>query len=79
MVHKKQRKMWPFPHYEAGGGGGGGRKSHSLGNFFAAQKLFVCHKEAPKPTFVFTPNFRHARYCKYLCVKTSCTNGGRHL
>ena len=32
------------------GGGGGGHRSHSLGDLFAAQKPFVCHKEAPKQT-----------------------------
>ena len=29
-------------------GGGGGRRSHSLGDFVAAQKPFVCLKQAPK-------------------------------
>ena len=28
--------------------GGGGQRSHSLGDFFAAQKPCVCLKEAPK-------------------------------
>ena len=28
----------------------GGRRSHSLRDFFAAQKPFVCFKEAPKQT-----------------------------
>ena len=30
--------------------GGGGRRSHSLGDFFTAQKSFVCLKEALKQT-----------------------------
>ena len=38
-------------------GGGGWRV---LGDFLAAQKPFVCLKEALQQT----PNFRHARYCK---------------
>ena len=29
-------------------GGGGGQRSHSLGDFFAAQKTFVSLKKAPK-------------------------------
>ena len=33
-----------------GVGGGGGQRSHSLGDFFATQKPFVCLKEAPKLT-----------------------------
>ena len=38
-----------------GGGGGGGRRSHSLGDFFAAQKAFVCLKKAPKQTLCSLP------------------------
>ena len=32
------------------GGGGGSPKSHSLGDFFAAQKTFLSLKKAPKLT-----------------------------
>ena len=31
-------------------GGGGGRRSHPLGDFFAAQQPLVCLQEAPKQT-----------------------------
>ena len=33
----------------------GGRRSHSLGDFFAAQKAFVCFKKAPKQTLCSLP------------------------
>ena len=38
-----------------GGGGGGGQRSHSLGDFFAAQKTFVSLKKAPKQTLCSLP------------------------
>ena len=40
-----------FGHTRGGWVGGcGGHRSHSLGDFVAAQKPFVCNKEAPKQT-----------------------------
>ena len=44
------RKSVLFHTRRVGGRVGGGRRSHSLGDFFAAQKPFVCLKEAPKQT-----------------------------
>ena len=38
-----------------GVGEGGGRRSHSLGDFFAAQKTFVSLKNAPKQTLCSLP------------------------
>ena len=40
--------------------GYGGWRPHALGDFFTAQKPF----ELNKTNLVFTPKFRHARYCK---------------
>ena len=56
-----------------GGGGGGGRRSHSLGDFFATQKPFVCLKEAPKQTLCSLLTSDMLDIASNSVLKTSCT------
>ena len=58
------------------GGGGGGRRSHSLGNFFAAQKTFVSLKKAPKQTLCSLPTSDLLDIASNAMLKTSCTISG---
>ena len=37
--------------------------SHSLGDFFCCSKTLCMSSGNPEINFVFTPSFRHARYC----------------
>ena len=55
------------------GGGGGGRRSHSLGDFFATQKPFVCLKEAPKQTLCSLLTSDMLDIASNSVLKTSCT------
>ena len=59
-----------------GGGGGGGQRSHSLGDFFDAQKAFVCIKKAPKQTLCSLPTSDMLDIASKSMVKTSCTISG---
>ena len=61
-----------------GGGrcGGGGRRSHSLGDFFAAQKTFVSLKKAPKQTFCSLPTSDMLDIASISMLKTSCIISG---
>ena len=59
-----------------GGGGGGGQRSHSLGDFFAAQKTFVCLKKATKQTLCSLPTSDMLDIASNSILKTSCTISG---
>ena len=58
------------------GGGGGGRRSHSLGDFFAAQKTFVSLNKAPKQTLCSLPVSHKLDIASNSMLKTSCTISG---
>ena len=60
----------------AGCGGGGGPRSHSLGDFFAVQKPFVCLKEAPKQTLCSLLSSDIIYIASNSMLKTSCTISG---
>ena len=64
--------------FSALGGVGGRRRSgsHSLGDFFAAQKAFVCLKKAPKQTLCSLPTSDMLDIASKSMVKTSCTISG---
>ena len=59
---KKKEETVTFTALGGGGRGvgGGGGGSHSLGDFFVAQKSLYMPYGSPKTDFVFTPNFRNA-------------------
>ena len=58
-----------------GMGGGGGRRSHSLGDFLAAQKAFVCLKKAPKQTLCSLPTSEMQYIASNSMFKTSWRGG----
>ena len=75
------KKTWEFFFYLTlvtlgGGGGGAGRRSHFLGDFFAAQKPFVCLKEAPKQTLCSLLTSDMLDIASNSMLKTSCTISG---
>ena len=59
-----------------GVGGGGGLRSHSLGDFFAAQKTFVSLKKAPKQTLCSLPTSHMLDIASNSMLKSSCTISG---
>ena len=59
-----------------GGGGGGGWRSHSLGDFFAAQKPFVGLKEAQKQTLCSLLTSDMLNIASNSVLKTSCAISG---
>ena len=54
-------------------GGGGGQRSHSLGDFFAAQKTFVSLKKAPKQTLCSLLTSDMLDIASNSMLTTSCT------
>ena len=60
-------------------GRGGGRRSHSLGDFFIAQKPFLCHKEAPKQTFCALLTSDMLFIAGNSMLETICTISGTSL
>ena len=59
-----------------GGGGGGGRRSHSLGDFVAAEEPFVSLKEAPKQTLCSLLTSDMLGMASNYMLKTSCIISG---
>ena len=59
-----------------GGGVGGGRRSHSLGDFLATQKPFVCLKEAPKQTLCSLLASEMLDIASNSVLRTSCAISG---
>ena len=55
-------------------GGGGGRRSNSLGDFVAAQNLFVCLQEAQKQTLCSLLSSDMLDIASNFVVKSSCSN-----
>ena len=64
-----QNKIIPLPP-------GGGRRSHSLGDFFAAKKPFVCLQETPKQALCSLLSSVMLDIASNSIVKTSCTISG---
>ena len=57
-------------------GWGGGQRSHSLGDFFATPKPFVCLKKAPKHTLCSLLTSDMLDIARNSILKTSCTISG---
>ena len=57
-------------------GGGGGQRSHSFGDFFAAQKTFVSLKKAPKQTLCSLPTSHMLDIASNSMLKSRCTISG---
>ena len=56
--------------------GGGVQRSHSLDDFFAAQKTFVSLEKAPKQALCSLPISHMLDFASNSMLKTSCTISG---
>ena len=65
--------------FSALGGGVGRQRSHSLGDFFAAQKTFVSLKKAPKQTLCSLLTSDMLDIASNFMLKTSCTISGNSI
>ena len=62
-----------------GVGGWGGRRAHSLGDFVAAQKPFVCLWEVPKKTLYSLLTSDMLDIASNSIIKTGCTIAGNSV